>query len=955
MQTAAAASVAGRAATSPSPTPQSQPDVAQAGPSKDGIEAQGADLSVFLQSSFDASSYVSALLADVDTTFESKNKQHDSSTAKHLALPPSPTRRPSLSLPTLPTSSSSRTQQAQEDLDLSLAISRLNLAIEELDRSISTQVNANAPDLLRRTSNLARMQSGIGETQQGLKGLDEEVQRLRGRVHDPFVKVVALQRELRVVDGASELVRRTRGVVGLARRLEGQMEALFARKDAQEDVEDAVVGQVHGRDLSRAALLVAELTSLLDAERLLQNESEASLLDLKLVQDLVPTIDTARKTIIDYMEDMIVRGLRDLSPLMLGSALQTAFNMRMLPTLVQDLLNDLTEVVKERTASAFDLDALAHTLHLPLPSLDPPPAASYSTYRSGRRATDDDAAQHQHQHHQQTWCDSVWKRLEALIVVEMGAVCSKVYLLEKVLKLKSSDAGVNWLDAALEVLGDKPSYTFWLTLAQSMQRELAAACARSAWLAQLLSVGGGKGGDGYPRLVRLVHEFFGKISVYTDVQYSGVHQSAETVILFKSLGVLEKAYVDRNTARVAEVLAHAASPPGAGATRAVVGEDEAEAVVRSIANVLDATRFDALLSRAVVARCAGLVDEFATRIDGAASRDDWTSGGENGAATQAQAWNAGLVRFAYTLCQGLTSVAADQDTSIQPSPSTTAPAARTSTTTAATQLTTAAQTLLTATRTSLLHPLLTHLSSTLATTMAKMHVQLASQPRIKPERGVAIDATSGASAYASAVCDTVWRLGERVLPLYPLELRTALAGAVARRVVALFCLHASVVSLPSAAEEADRTRLRLATDMTEFEFALSQLVGDRPAAASAWVRGSDAEEWVGTAWMKTIRAFRRLVFLSLAEVEREVDEAKLELPRALVVLQLVSRTAALDAVLHEVVGAGRETGAAQGKAEFVQWMQDASKAQVLERLRSVLPIEGVDEQTQRIVARLLQP
>ncbi|CDR88464.1 uncharacterized protein SPSC_04291 [Sporisorium scitamineum] len=969
MQTAA--NSAGRAATSPLP---SQPEAeATQGNSSNVTDAQVADLSLFLQSSFDAGSYVSGLLADVDASFETRRnepQQPACATLKRLTIPSSPTsaRKPSISLspiddPTDVDANTRRRQQAQEDLDLSLAISRLNLAIEELDRSISTQVNANAPDLLRRTSNLSLMQTGVSETQQGLKSLDEEVSRLRARVHDPFVRVVELQRELKLFDGASELVRRTRGVVGLARRLESQMAALFARKDSGKDseaeAEDAVVGQVHGRDLSRVALLIVELTSLLDAERLLQQQGETSLLDLKLIQDLMPTIESARKTIIDYMEDMIVRGLRDLSSLMLGSSLQTAFNLRMLPTLVQDLLNDLTEVVKERTAAAFDIDSLAQQLKLPLPS-DAPAPTSYSTYRSGRRGNagsghDDEYKQQQQQ---QVWSDSVWKKLESLVVVEMGAVCSKVYLLEKVLKLKSdAESGVNFLDAALEVLGDKPSYTFWLTFAQSLQQQVATACGRSSWLAQLLSVGVKSGsGDGYPKLIRLFQEFFAKISVYTDVQYTATHQSPETVILLKSLGTLEKAYVDKNTGRIAEVLSQAVSSPVGGARRAMVGQEEAEAVVRSITNVLDTTRFDPLLSRAVVGRCTGLLDQFAARIDGAAAKD-WALGGDNGAVTQGQIWNAGLVRFAYTLSQGLVSLAADHEGSIQASTPSAAVAART-TNNASTQLNTAAQTITSSTRTSLLHPLLTHVYSTLATTMNKMHVQLAftHDTRGKAERGVSIDSTSGASAYASSICDTVWQLGDRLLPLYPVEVRTAIAGLVASRVVELFCLHASIVSLPRVEAEVDRIKLRMATDMTEFEFALSQLCGDRAglSVASAWI-ADNSTGLIGTQWMKTTKVFRRLVFLSLAEVEQEVQKGQLELSVQLVVLHLVSRTSALEGVIQELLEGRKDKVSAQGKAELVKWLQDTSNEQVLERLRSILPIKGVDEQTERIIERLLRP
>lgn len=549
------------------------------------------------------------------------------------------------------------------------------------------------------------MQSGVGQTRDGLKSLDDEVKNLRAKVHDPFVRLVKLQDDLRLYDAAGDLVARTSKVVALARRLESQMESLFTGKrdkleaeleaGAGADETPQSRGQVHGRDLSRAALLISELTTLLNTP---QNDStaEPSLLNLRIVQDLLPTLDSARGTVVDNMEDMIVRGLRDLSPIMLGSALQTAFNLGTLPRLVQDLLNDLTEVVKERTAAAFDLDTLSRQLNTPIPTLETS-TPGYSAYRSGRRTNTTEAERAKQQ---QVWADAVWKRLESLIVVEMGAVCSKVYLLEKVLKLKSdSETGVNFLSAALEVLGDKPSYTFWLTFAQSLQGQVASATGRSGWLAQMLSGGigakggggggGGGGGEGFPKLLRLFQEFFGKIGVYTDIQYSSVHQSPETVILLKSLGGLEKGWVDRSTFRIAEVLSSIISR-----RTAVNGEEEGEGVIRMIANVLDTSRFDPLLSRAAVIRCCALVDQFGARLEGVVGKDAsaWNLASE-GDVTPTQDLNVSLLRFAYTLSEGLRSIAADQDlkpTTTTTSATTAITSATTSSTFAVTQLQTTA-------------------------------------------------------------------------------------------------------------------------------------------------------------------------------------------------------------------------------------------------------------------------
>ncbi|SPO26437.1 uncharacterized protein UTRI_04026 [Ustilago trichophora] len=659
-------------ATATLPSPLLSP---HATPAESSTTANAAtDLSLFLEPSFDACSYVSSLIRDVDASTSSA-AQHPSTSSSSTSLLQPPTdpigRKSSISLSPVTTSpisakndpGSRKREQVQEDIDLSLAISRLNLAIEELDRSISTQVTTNAPELLRRTSNLATMQSGVGQTRDGLKLLDDEVKNLRVKVHDPFVRLVKLQADLRSYDAAGDLVARTSKVVTLARRLESQMESLFTGKrdkleaepEAGADETPQSRGQVHGRDLSRAALLISELTTLLNTP---QNDSsvEPSLLKLRIVQDLLPTLESARSTVVDSMEDMIVRGLRDLSPIMLGSALQTAFNLGILPRLVQDLLNDLTEVVKERTAAAFDLSTLSRQLNSPIPTLETS-TPGYSAYRSGRRTN---TTEMERAKQQQVWADALWKRLESLIVVEMGAVCSKVYLLEKVLKLKSdSETGVNFLSAALEVLGDKPSYTFWLTFAQSLQGQVMSATGRSGWLAQMLSggIGAKGGGEGFPKLLRLFQEFFGKIGVYTDIQYSSVHQSPETVILLKSLGGLERDWVDRSTLRIGEVLSSVIS------RRTVAsGEEEAEEVIRMIANVLDTSRFDPLLSRTIVIRCCALVDQFGAQMESVVGKDAsvLNLASEEGV-THTKDSDDSLLRFAHTLSEGLKSISIDQE------------------------------------------------------------------------------------------------------------------------------------------------------------------------------------------------------------------------------------------------------------------------------------------------------
>lgn len=750
------------------------------------------------------------------------------------------------------------------------------------------------------------MQAGLEGAREGIEALDTEVQALRRKVGDPFRRVVELQEGLRRYDAAGELVGRVARVVRVARRLEGQMEVLFSKKEKGEEGEgeDAVLGAVRGRDLARAALLISELSTLLA----LEEEAEGcSILEVKLVTDLLPTIDSARGTVVEYMEDMIVRGLRDLSPIMLASSLQTAFNLNTLPSLVRDLLSDLTEVVKERTASAFDLDTLSRQLNHPTPST------------SGRRG------EKRQQQEEQLWADAIWKRLESLIVTEMGAVCSKVYLLEKVLKLKSDeDSGVNFLESAMEVLEDKPSKTFWLTFSQALSHNITTATGRSTWLAQLLS-------NGYPRLLRYFQDFFGKIGVYTDVQYSATQQSPETVVLLRALGGVERAFVDKATLRVAEGLGSVVG----GGRRGLGGEEEAEAVVRAISNALDGSRFDPLLSRAVVDRSTALVEQYTERLGGVVASDAAAFTME-GSATQAQGWNASLVRFSYALVKGLESAASEED-----SPSTNT-AAATGSSYAATRLHTASETVLTQTRTLILTPLLTHLQKSLRGAMGKMHTHLTSRSSTQKSktRGVEIDSTSGASAYISEACDMLWHLRERLLPLYPSELRAGMANAVAGAAVELFLLHASLLSLPDG-EEGDRVRLKLATDMTELEFSVAQLVGDLPKQKSA--RG-----WFGEGQgdvFKGMKVFRRILFLSLEEVEKEVSEKKGELGLSEKVLALHVLCRQPGAIERLVSAAG-----GKGRGNLVEYLLSHPLEEVFKHITS--SATDADSVTSRILSLL---
>lgn len=168
------------------------------------------------------------------------------------------------------------------------------------------------------------------------------------------------------------------------------------------------------------------------------------------------------------------------SPGVLNESLQTALNLGALPELVQDLIADLTDVVRERTRSAFDVASLMREVGSRSASAIGKSTFASSYLRKG------DKGQGLSAQDAPKLSALVWKRLATLLQREMPAVCKKVYTLEKVLRLKSSSGDTETLleealtvCAALradrnlltspQVLGDKPSLLFWRTLAEALE------------------------------------------------------------------------------------------------------------------------------------------------------------------------------------------------------------------------------------------------------------------------------------------------------------------------------------------------------------------------------------------------------------------------------------------------------------------------------------------------------
>lgn len=122
--------------------------------------------------------------------------------------------------------------------------------------------------------------------------------------------------------------------------------------------------------------------------------------------------------------------------------------------------------------------------------------------------------------------------------------------------------------------------------------------------------------QGYPRLLRLFHQFFSKIAVHTDTIYTQTQQSPETVLVLRSIVIFETLYLSRSTARLNEVVNTAV---GSAARGTLSGMQEGVNIARVVANELDSAKFDPLLLRSVARNAAGILEGLAVRIEGLVS------------------------------------------------------------------------------------------------------------------------------------------------------------------------------------------------------------------------------------------------------------------------------------------------------------------------------------------------
>ncbi|KDQ57683.1 hypothetical protein JAAARDRAFT_156584 [Jaapia argillacea MUCL 33604] len=823
-----------------------------------------ADYSVFASPDFDAHEYANAILAG-----EPYPSQHGKAakSSKGPGLEP-----------------------AKEDI--SVAISKLNHGIDDVSKQLKNVVTTHHEELLVQAAGVGDLEGSLTTVRSGLGELESHLDRLRLKIRVPYQSLQNHVNRLERLQQALDVLRRMSRFVILARRLEAQMAEMnmseterpaVELKSANQGAPRPNPGQTQDneeekeRTIAKAALSVAELTALLDAspdadigtsletgEDTLSTDGDSPMTNaviplrsINAVSAHVPFIEAARTKITTEMESMVLIGLSTLNQSLLASSLQTAYNLRVLPDVVQSLVLDLADAVDSRIRAAFDLSQISKEAL----AKEPPPPSHSLMYKSRIRTEPTNVTVPQ-------WTAVLWARLETL-VEELTGCCVKVYTLEKVLKIKKDPLTQTvFLDEAMQLLENQPSSTFWAALGGALEKQSRDAAKGSSFLQQTLSTG-------YPRFLRLFHEFFAKIAVHTDTVYTQTQQSPETILVLRALSNFEALYLSRVSSRLNEVVAQAF----AGGGRAPPGMNEGVNIARTIANELDSSKFDPLLVKAVARNAVSSLEMLLSRMDGLIVRDRSATTLIGPTSTQQQALNGSLATCLYHCWSRLQKL---EDEYPQP----------------VYGILRLAIESIHGTYDRIVDPLLNAIKRELASVIAKLH---------RNDFSAAPDPMSGmggsASMYMKELTEKLSFIKLEILSKFNVGQggRERIISIV-KYVLRTFVLHISI-----AKPLGESGKLQIISDMTELEFGLSAFMTDSQTRRRGADWGSVGDEY------RSLRAMRQLLFLdnnSLSSRERTTG-----LPPLIVLHHILVRSPIpLPHTLH-----------GWQEAEYVRWVDEHSQ------------------------------
>lgn len=411
--------------------------------------------------------------------------------------------------------------KASVDSKLRVALSRLNISVKEVDQKIHELVIQHSNEFLESITNISVLHQSAQKIHNDSAAINESAlvyvtklsnHRARQMIHEPLESIRKHQEELKQMHGMDELITRVESVMHLFHRLISIMDDV-AEFDITVHMQDAAVLDQHATKVVTASLLLEELDILLPHGLIFGHQntsidtskSAQGVLDLDIVKPYVSQINPMKTMLREQIENLLLCGLRNLSPSLLGAALQAACSLGLLNIVMQNLLNDLTDVLTDRTNATLDLFSIGKEL-----GETQPPLISSSTFFPLYSARDNKTSAHETQERLQKWSTLVWQRIRTLIVDELAPIYIKVYMLERVLSLKQGKTlSETYLGMISKELKQSPTDLLWTSFCTLLE-SVSSKCMQESDFWKYIFV------RSFPKFLSIFHELLSRVSMFSD-------------------------------------------------------------------------------------------------------------------------------------------------------------------------------------------------------------------------------------------------------------------------------------------------------------------------------------------------------------------------------------------------------------------------------------------------------
>ncbi|XP_066582484.1 conserved oligomeric Golgi complex subunit 5 isoform X2 [Prorops nasuta] len=215
-------------------------------------------------------------------------------------------------------------------LSVAQQLNKLGQAIQVLNIELQKQVLANHEDLLSQATWVEKLESVLSIMQSHSLSLLSAVERLRGKIIDPFHRIETQTLVLTRLHETSDLLRRVARIQYLSKRLYAQM-----------------TNNANGPDIIKAA------NSLQELEQLMLDDVDLNGLDI--IADDRQVIKSHRSTVQRIATHILKQGLQTMDKVKINAAVQVFQNLGILDVSIESVVNSALNEVERIATESLDI------------------------------------------------------------------------------------------------------------------------------------------------------------------------------------------------------------------------------------------------------------------------------------------------------------------------------------------------------------------------------------------------------------------------------------------------------------------------------------------------------------------------------------------------------------------------------------------------------------------------